>query len=137
MPKLFVVSSVITLILISLVGLSPTAGAIADTDPTATAETTLPDATSEAPADTGLPVPGPDPNDVMGDIMLDPTTGMGTLSPEVLDQLNSALQPEKSAEDLRREQWIRIAIDVAIGVGAALIFLSIWWLVKLKRKKED
>jgi len=134
MSKIITVSIVIILFLIALTGLTPSAEALTETDSAEAEATTLPAATSEAPADTGLPVPGPDPNDVMGDIILDPTTGMGTLSPEVLDQLNSALQPEKSAEDLRREQWIRIAIDVAIGVGAALIFLSIWWLVKLKKK---
>lgn len=84
-----------------------------------------------------LPVPAPDPNSFqsIGDIQLD-SNGDASLSPEIINKLAELQQPTKSEEELRRERWIRIGIDAAIGVGAALIFLAIFWLIKMNKKSK-
>ncbi|MFC1721623.1 hypothetical protein ACFL0Z_01775 [Patescibacteria group bacterium] len=93
--------------------------------------------TEETPDDNGVPVPAPSPEDyeILGDIQLNPD-GQAILSPEIIEVLQQSQQTEKSEEELHRQQWVRVAIDISIGIGAALVFLAIWWLVKLKRQEK-
>jgi len=132
MRKLFAL--IIVFGLVSLVAM-PVWAQNEETETANPIEENLQETTTDTGSDSGLPVPGPTSDESLGDIELDPN-GNAILSPQVIGDLESALQPEKSEEELRRESWIRIGIDVAIGVGAALIFLAIWWLVKLRKKEE-
>ncbi|GEM_PF-4956274 len=62
---------------------------------------------------------------------LTPMEGLGNIPVVPSEDLVGA-----STEKTMWQKTYPILIDIAIGVGAALIFLAIWWLVKLKKKEN-
>ncbi len=112
-------------VLLAIILIAPSATMAEETTP-------LPTATEEAgslPA-SGLPID----MESLGEIEFGPD-GQATLSPDIADKLNQALT-ERNKPANPWDPYIRIGIDIAIGIGAGLIAFSLFWVVKNKKAQN-